>query len=121
VVSLLCVFADCQMLMPSAFLPAAWQETGQRYSQTDKFSHDGPMVLIEGMPKLKERTQPGSTTLFTLNAPGASTNRQPIKISYAPGVPAGQQVKFKAELPATAYAQYLILVRTSPAVQPLKP
>ena len=121
VVSLLCVFADCQMLMTSAFLPAPWQEQGQRYSQTNKFNHDGPMVMIEGMPELKQRTQPGSTTLFALNAPQAATNQQPIRINNAPGVPSGQQVKFKTELPATAYAQYLILVRNSPAVRPLKP
>lgn len=120
-VSLLCVFADCQMLMPSAFLPGLWQERGQRYSQTNKFSHDGPMVLIDGIQELKQRTKPGSTTLFALNAPQAATNQHPIRISYAPGVPAGQQIKFKAELPATAYVQYLILVRNSPAVQPLKP
>lgn len=121
VVSLLCVFADCQMLMTSAFLPVPWQENGKRYSQTNKFNHDGPMVLIEGMQELKQRTQPGSTTLFALNAPQAATNHQPIRINYASGVPSGQQIKFKPELPATAYAQYLILVRNSPAVLPLKP
>ena len=120
-VSLLCVFADCQMLMATAFLPAPWQEKGQRYSQTNKFSHDGPMVLIDGIQDLKQRTEPGSTTLFALNAPQAATNQHPIQIKYAPGVPAGQQVKFKPELPATAYVQYLILVRNSPAVQPLRP
>ncbi len=121
VVSLLCVFSGCQMLMTSSFLPEPWQTAGQRYSQTDKFNHDGPLVKIDGMEELKGQTMTGSTTLFTLNGRAAVTNQQAIGIRYAPGVPPGQQIRFNPALPATAYAQYLILVRDSPAVKPLLP
>ncbi|RSK35219.1 erythromycin esterase family protein [Hymenobacter metallilatus] len=121
VASLLCVFADCQLLMPTSFLPAAWQVPGQRYTATNKFNHDGPLTQIAGLDELKRRTRPGSTTIFQLNAPAAPTNRQPIRVTYAPGIPAGQQVRFRADLPATAYVQYLVLVRDSPALAPLVP
>ncbi|MCR5888594.1 erythromycin esterase family protein [Hymenobacter sp. J193] len=119
VVSLMCVFADCQMLLPGNFLPTAGP--AQRYVQSDKFNHDGPLTLINGMAELTAQTQPGSTTLFQLNAPAAATTQQPIQVSYAPGVPRGQQIHFRPELPATAYVQYLILVRNSAAVQALQP
>ncbi|QIX61070.1 erythromycin esterase family protein [Hymenobacter sp. BT18] len=119
VVSLMCVFADCQMLLPGNFLPSAGP--APRYVQFDKFNHDGPLTLIDGMPELKAQTQPGSTTVFQLNAPTAVTNQQPIRVSYAAGVPKGQQIHFRPELPATAYVQYLILVRNSAAVQALQP
>lgn len=119
VVSLMCVFADCQMLLPGNFLPTAGP--AQRYIQSDKFNHDGPLTLIDGMPELKAQTQPGSTTVFQLNAAGAITTQQPIRVSYAPGVPKGQQIHFRQDVPATAYVQYLILVRNSAAVQALQP
>ena len=121
VVSVLCVFSGCQMLFPTAGLPAPWQTAGQPYSITDKFNHDGPLSVITGLEELKQRTAPGSTTLFRLDAPGAATLRQPIQVRYAPGVPAGQQIQFSAQLPATAYVQYLVLVRDSGPVQPLRP
>ncbi|WP_044003227.1 erythromycin esterase family protein [Hymenobacter swuensis] len=121
VVSLLCVFSECQLLMPTSFLPVAWQAPGQRFTPSDKFNHDGPLTRIAGLEELKRRTQPGSTTIFRLNAPTATTNRQPIRVTYAPGIPAGQQIRFRADLPATAYVQYLVLVRNSPALTPLVP
>ncbi|MDU0369356.1 erythromycin esterase family protein [Hymenobacter endophyticus] len=121
VVSLLCVFSECQLLMPTSFLPAAWQVPGQRFTPSDKFNHDGPLTRIAGLEELKRRTQPGTTTIFQLNAPAAATNRQPIRVTYAPGIPAGQQIRFRADLPATAYVQYLVLVRNSPALTPLVP
>lgn len=119
VVSVLCVFSGCQMLFPTASLPAPWQRAGQPYSLTDKFNHDGPLSVLTGLEELKQRTAPGSTTLFRLDAPGAATVRQPIAVRYAPGVPAGQQLQFSAQLPAAAYVQYLMLVRDSGPVQPL--
>ena len=68
------------MLMTSAFLPEPWQTAGQRYSQTDKFNHDGPLVKIDGMEELKGQTLTGSTTLFALNGRAAVTNQQAIGI-----------------------------------------
>lgn len=121
VVSLMCVFSDCQLLMPTSFLPAAWQNSGQRYTPTDKFNHDGPLTRIMGLEELKRRTKPSTSTIFQLNAAAAATNRQSIRVTYAPGIPAGQQIQFKADLPATAYVQYLILVRNSSALTPLTP
>lgn len=121
IVSLLCVFADCQMLVPRAWLPPTGQEPGTRYTSTNQFNHDGPLVLLAGMAELKQRTQPGSTTLFDLTAPAAATRHQPIQVSYPLGAPLGQAMQFRADLPATAYVQYLLLVRNSPALRPLQP
>ncbi|WBA40550.1 erythromycin esterase family protein [Hymenobacter canadensis] len=121
VVSLLCVFSECQLLMPTSSLPAAWQAPGQRFTPTDKFNHDGPLTRIVGLEELKRRTQPGSSTIFQLNAPAAAANRQPIRVTYAPGIPAGQQIRFRSDLPNTAYVQYLVLVRNSRALTPLVP
>ncbi len=119
VVSVLCVFSGCQMLYPTADLPAPWQTPGQPYTSTDKFNHDGPLVVLDGLADLKQRTAPGSTTLFRLDAPGAASTRQPIRLRYAAGMPASQQMQFSAQLPAAAYAQYLLLVRDSGPVRPL--
>ena len=121
VVSVLCVFSGCQMLYPSAGLPAPWQTPDQPYTVTDKFNHDGPLVVLDGLAELKQRTAPGSSTLFRLDAPGAASTRQPIRLRYAPGMPASQQLQFAAQVPAAAYAQYLLLVRGSGPVQPLQP
>ncbi len=121
VVSLMCVFTGCQMLMTTGALPPALQESGQRYSRVTQFNHDGPLVAVVGIEELKQRTEPGSTTLFKLNAPQAATNQEPIRLSYPLGALLGQNMQFKPELPATAYVQYLLLVRNSPAVQPLLP
>ena len=121
VVSLMCVFAGCQMLMMTSAVPPALRESGQRYSRVTQFNHDGPLVVVEGIEELKQRTQPGSTTLFKLNAPRAATNRAPIRLSYPLGAPLGQNMQFKPELPATAYVRYLVLVRNSAAVRPLLP
>ncbi|RYU84355.1 TraB/GumN family protein [Hymenobacter persicinus] len=121
VVSIMCAFSGCQMLYPTAGLPAPWQSKGQTYTGTDKFNHDGPLTVIRGIDELKTRTTPGSLTLFRLDAPGAATTRQPIQVTYAPGVPTTQQMRFDPQRPAAAYVQYLVLVRDSPMVQPLQP
>ena len=119
VASVLCVFSGCQMLCATAGLPAPWQAPGQPYSSTDKFNHDGPLVVLEGLAELKQRTAPGSTTLFRLNAPAAASTRQPIRLRYAPGMPPSQQMQFSPQVPAAAYVQYLLLVRDSGPVRPL--
>ena len=119
VASVLCMFSGCQMLCATAGLPAPWQTAGQLYSSTDKFNHDGPLVVLDGLTELKQRTAPGSTTLFRLDAPGAASNRQPIRLRYAPGLPPSQQMQFSPQVPAAAYVQYLLLVRDSGPVRPL--
>ncbi|TGE27126.1 TraB/GumN family protein [Hymenobacter metallicola] len=121
VVSVMCAFSGCQMLYPNSGLPAPWRTQGQVYGSTNKFNHDGPLTVIEGIEELKAQTAPGSTTLFRLDAPSAATTRQPIRVTYAPGIPATQQMQFDPKLPAAAYVQYLVLVRNSEAVQPLRP
>jgi len=121
VVSIMCAFSGCRMLFPNSSLPAAWQTKGQTYGSTDKFNHDGPLTVIAGFDELKARTQPGSTTLFRLDAAGAATGRQPIRVTYAPGIPVAQQLQFNPQVPAAAYVQYLVLVRDSGMVQPLRP
>ncbi|OGX89935.1 hypothetical protein BEN49_01175 [Hymenobacter coccineus] len=119
VASVLCVLSECRMLYPTDGLPGPWQAAGQPYTVTDKFNHDGPLVTITGLADLKQRTAPGSTTLVWLDAPGAAATRQPIQLCYAPGMPPEQQMQFRPELPATAYVQYLVLVRGSGPVTPL--
>ncbi|NVO83748.1 erythromycin esterase family protein [Hymenobacter terrestris] len=121
VVSLLAMFSNCQMLYPTASLPPTWQDAGHAYTRTTKFNHDGPLTVLTGVEELKQRSKPGSTTLFRLDAVGAATARQPIAVRYAPGIPLGQQIQFNPKLPASAYVQYLLLVRDSKAVEPLQP
>lgn len=120
IASILCVFSGCQMLYPLA-APVANSQPAQFYTITDKFNHDGPLTVLSGIAELKQRTAPGSTTLYKLDAPGAATNRLPIQVRYAAGIPVEQQIQFSAQLPATAYVQYLLLVRDSGPVQPLQP
>lgn len=119
IVSILSTYSGCQMLMPSAALPAPWRTPGQLFSVVDKFNHDGPLVRLRGLAELKAVTQPGSTTLVRLDAPGTAAHRLPVQLGYAPGLPAEQQMQFDPAQPATAYVQYLLLVRDSGAVQPL--
>lgn len=121
VVSIMCAFVDCRMLFPSAGLPAAWQQPNSAYSSTDKFNHNGPLVTIAGLEELTARTAPGSLTLFRLDAPGAASRQQPIAVRYAPAVPRSQQLRFLPSVPAASYVQYLLLVRNSGPVQPLRP
>ncbi|MFC6222509.1 erythromycin esterase family protein [Hymenobacter artigasi] len=121
VASVLCVFSGCQMLCATAGLSAPWQTAGQPYSSTDKFNHDGPLVVLDGLAELKQRTTPGSSTLFRLDAPGAASARQSIHLRYAPGMPPSQQMQFSPQVPAAAYVQYLLLVRDSGPVRPLQP
>ncbi len=119
IVSILSTYSGCQMLMPSAGLPAPWRTPGQLFSAVDKFNHDGPLVRLRGLEGLKVRTQPGSTTLVRLDAPGTAAHCLPVQLTYAPGLPASQQMQFDPAQPATAYVQYLLLVRDSDAVRPL--
>ncbi|MGI4873286.1 MAG: hypothetical protein ACRYFX_19160 [Janthinobacterium lividum] len=113
VASVLCVFAGCQMLYPTAALPAPLQAAGQRYTVTSMFNHDGPLVTINGLAALKARTAPTSLTLLPLAGP------QALAVRYAPGLPADQQLRFNPQVPACDYVQYLVLVRGSGAVTPL--
>jgi hypothetical protein len=121
VVSLLCTYAGCRMLTASATLPPAWQTPGQAYTACDKYNHNGPLVTLSGLAPLLTATQPGSTTLLRLDASGTAAQRLPVQLRYAPGLPAGQQLRPDPALPATAYVQYLVLVRDSPACQALPP
>ncbi|GAA3948621.1 hypothetical protein [Hymenobacter algoricola] len=121
VVSIMCAFSGCQMLYPNSGLPAPWRTPGQVYGSTNKFNHDGPLTVIEGIGELKAQAAPHSLTLFRLDAPAAATRHQPIRVTYAPGIPAAQQMKFNPSLPAAAYVQYLVLVRDSGPVQALRP
>ena len=118
-VSILSTYVGCQVLMPSAALPAPWRTPGQPFTATDKFNHDGPLVRLLGIEALNACTRPGSTTLVRLDAPGTAAHRLPVQLTYAPGLPASQQMRFDPAQPATAYVQYLLLVRDSGPVQPL--
>lgn len=120
-VSLLCTYSGCRMMTASATLPAAWQTPGQPFTACDKYNHDGPLVVLPGLAPLLAATQPGSTTLLRLDAPGTAAHRLPVQLRYAPGLPASQQLRLDPTLPATAYVQYVLLVRDSPATQPFAP
>jgi hypothetical protein len=119
VASILCTYSGCQMMTPSAGLPAALRTPGQLFTSATLFNHDGPLVRLAGIETLKAATPAGGTTLWWLGAPGAAAQRLPAQVSYAPGVPAGQQLGFDTQRPATDYVQYVLLLRDSPATQPL--
>lgn len=118
-VSILCTYSGCQMMTPSAGLPASLRAPGQPFTGATLFNHDGPLVRLAGIETLKAATPAGGTTLWWLGAPGAAAQRLPAQVSYAPDVPAGQQLGFDAQRPATDYVQYVLLLRDSPATQPL--
>jgi hypothetical protein len=120
-VSILCTYSGCRMMTASATLPTAWQTPNQPFTACDKYNHDGPLVVLPGLAPLLAATQPGSTTLVRLDAPGTTAHRLPVQLRYAPGLPASQQLRLDPALPATAYVQYLLLVRDSPATQPFAP
>ena len=119
IVSILSTYSGCRMIWASAALPAPWRRQGQRFTEVDKFNHDGPLVRLQGIEALKARTLPSSTTLVRLDAPGTAARRLPVQITYAPGLPASQQMQFDPARPATDYVQYLLLVRDAGAVRPL--
>lgn len=121
IVSILSTYSGCRMMTASAGLPAPWQTLGQPFTEVDKFNHDGPLVRLQGIEALKARTRPGSTTLVRLDAPGTAARRLPVQITYAPGLPANQQMQFDPARPATDYVQYLLLVRGAGATRPLAP
>ncbi|WP_400191839.1 hypothetical protein [Hymenobacter sp. B81] len=118
VVSLLCTYSGSRMMYASAQLPAPFRAAGQAYTAATQFNHDGPLVMLQGIEALKAATQPGSTTLLKLDAPTAAARRLPVQVRYAPGLPAAQQLRFDPALPATAYVQYLLLVRDSGMTEP---
>jgi len=120
-VSILTTYTGCRMMTASAELPAAWRTPGQAYTALGQFNHDGPLVRLQGMEYLKKTTASGSTTLFWLAAPGAAARRLPVQLSYAPGVPANQQLRPDPRRPATDYAQYLLLVRDAGMTRPPQP
>jgi len=120
-VSILCTYSGCQMMTASAGLPAALRAPGQAFTGATLFNHDGPLVRLAGIETLKATTPASGTTLWWVAAPGAAAQQQPVRVRYAPGVPAGQQLGFDPQRPATDYVQYVLLVRGSPATQPLAP
>jgi hypothetical protein len=120
-VSILCTYSGCRMMTASATLPAGWQTPNQPFTACDKYNHDGPLVVLPGLGPLLAATQPNTTTLVRLDAPGTAAHRLPVQLRYAPGLPASQQLRLDPNLPATAYVQYLLLVRDSPATQPFVP
>ncbi|AMR26225.1 hypothetical protein A0257_03365 [Hymenobacter psoromatis] len=121
IVSILSTYSGCRMMTASAGLPAPWRTPGQLFTEVDKFNHDGPLVKLQGIETLKARTRPGSTTLVRLDAPGTAARRPPVQITYAPGLPASQQMQFDPARPATDYVQCLLLVRDGGATRPLAP
>ncbi len=121
VVSILCTYSGCQMMTASAGLPATLRTPGQPFTAATIFNHDGPLVQLGGIEALKAATPSGGTSLWWLGAPGAAARHQPVRVRYAPGIPAGQQLGFQSQRPATDYVQYVLLLRDSPMTRPLPP
>ena len=121
VVSLLCTYVGCEFMTPAELLPPAQRPVGQVFVASPLFNHDGPLVRLAGIETLKAATPAGGCSLWWLGAPGAAAGHQPVQVSYAPGVPAGQQLRFEARYPAADYVQYVLLLRDSPATRPLAP
>ena len=106
-------------MTPSAYLPPFWQEKGKVYSRVDKFNNDGPMMATVGIEDLKAATKPNTITVFKLA--GIDFGTQPVRIKWSPFIPKEQQINYDPARPTTDYYQYLILIRNSPATEPLQP
>lgn len=121
VVSIACTYVDSKMMFPTAYLPEQWRDDNKAFTDTDKFNHDGPLVMAADVEVLKKVTEANTCTIFNLQAPQSPLKSRPFAISYAPIMPEGQRLYLNEPGKSTAdYFQYLILIRNSKATSPLK-
>lgn len=121
VISIACTYVDSKMMFPTAYLPEQWRDENETFTDTDKFNHDGPLVMAADVELLKKVTEANTCTMFNLQAPQSPFKSRPFAISYAPIMPEGQRLHLNELDKSTAdYFQYLILIRNSKATSLLK-
>ncbi len=122
IISIALIYVDSKMMMPTTALPETWREKGKRFSSTDQFNHDGPLITLAGIEDFKSVTNPNTTILFDLRATGSPYLNKEITITYADMMPKGQRLLLNDKgKNTTDYFQYLILIRNSEQTRPIHP
>jgi len=122
IVSIGMIYLDSKMSMPSAGLPAQFQDKGKRFTAFNQYNHDGPLIKLDGIADFKEVTKENSTTLFDLHASGSPYFTQSFVIKYAEIMPAEQRLYFDEKGKyITDYLQYVVLIRNSEETNMLLP
>jgi len=118
IVSIALIYLDSKMSMPSAALPAQFQDKGKRFTAFSQYNHDGPLIVLDGIEDFKTVTTANSTTLFDLHAAGSPYFTKILNINYADIMPKDQRLYFNEKGKfVTDYFQYVVLVRNSgPAI-----
>ena len=119
IVSITLSYLDCYSMVPTAYIPAFWQDKGRKYSRLNKFNNDSELMRTEGIDAMRAATRPNTLTLFALDRPGSFARQTPIRVKYSPFMPS--KIEFDLKRPMTDYFQYVILVRDSDMTQPLVP
>ncbi|MBB2148285.1 hypothetical protein [Pedobacter gandavensis] len=121
ILTMVLLYVDSKMMMPTAFTPEAWQTKGKTYGNLTQFNHDGRLVNFDGIEDFKSVTKTNTTTLFNLEAEGSPFLRKSITINYGDMMPKGQRLLLNEEGKYTTdYFQYIVLVRNSEATVPIK-
>jgi len=122
IVSIGMIYLDSKMSMPSAGLPAQFQDKGKRFTAFSQYNHDGPLIMLDGIADFKAVTKENSTTLFDLHASGSPYLTKSFVIKYAKIMPKEQRLYFdeKGKF-ITDYLQYVVLIRNSAETNMLLP
>lgn len=116
------LYINCQMALPTRFMPPALQDKGKHYTVSSDMNYDGPLTKFEFIEDFKNASVPNSSTLFKINGTESPFLKQPVRITYSPMMPAQQRMQLDEPQKNTAdYFQYIILVRNSPAVTTILP
>ena len=116
------LYLDCQMALPTRFMPPALQNKGKHYTVSSDMNYDGPLTKFEFIEDFKKASSPKSATLFKMNGANSPFLKQQVRIIYSPMMPVQQRLQLdEAQKSLTDYFQYVILVRNSPAVTTILP
>ncbi|MCX2449753.1 hypothetical protein OQX61_00600 [Pedobacter sp. PLR] len=120
ILSIVMLYVDSKMMIPTFAIPEAWQDKGKRFSMITQFNHDGPLLNVEGIADFKAVTKPNTATLFNLKAKGSPYLLKSLNIKYADMMPKNMRVLLDEKGKYTTdYFQYMVLVRNSEATQPV--
>jgi hypothetical protein len=106
-------------MMPGKQVPAAIGK-GKAYFNTGWANSDGPLVFVNGIRDLKAVTQENSITIFKLEGQNSPYRHSP-KLAQVKVLIPGQSLTPDPEAGTDDPAfQYVILIRNSKALEPLK-
>lgn len=118
VVSLNIYALDSQNMMPGKTVPAAIGK-GKAYFNTSWANSDGPLAFVNGIKDLKAVTRENSITIFNINAQD-SPYRGSSRLAQVKVLIPGQSITpDPAAAPGIPAYQYVVLIRNSPALEPL--